>query len=414
MMDSPDPVSSNQINSSTFRILVFNWNHQGVRIGESLDLDELDSHRESYTSGYLYDYQLADFLPQIMNRVQRVKPHLFVFGSQEDASPGSYLHSHLLIQELQKIGYSLLERTRLMGVGRVSVKALQQGDLKLRGIRLSVYCHQTILPAMLQARQQLEKKFQDLAAAGSIESASLVQEYVSNSLTRNKGASCCYLPLPTGKVLALICAHLPHDSKSLLETKERDDTLVRQTAIQHINICFNYIYQKFVTQIPLVSSVLYLGDLNYRLPGQTQELNQLTNPNLLHQLYLERDELYAQMRIGNIYSLEEGVANRGPEFLPTCKMRHDRFNFGRIDQQKTCRDSTGIDQQKTEKLETSQLYNLGKRGQRFPSWADRILYKSLDHSSRLDCLEYDSLDYPGVMSLSDHQMVYGLFQLAGR
>jgi hypothetical protein len=328
------------------KTFVFTWNNQGIRLSSSL----------KETNEDFFVTEPADFLPALLGKIQEDRPDLVAFGLQEDPEPGSHFHSHLLPGEMKKVGFALVERTKLMGVGKVTVKALWGGDLKFRGIRLSVY-----------ARQDW------------VDCISSFSDYYVDSLCRSKGAVVIYVSIPGFSTIAFICCHLPFDSFSLIESKRTNDQMVRQTSLQETNIFFNNVVHRFVV-CQQIKHVFYFGDMNFRVSGtDAAEVAQalLVNP---HDIYQTRDELLQQMRKETIYSFNEGIDNQGPSFLPTCKMVKKR-------------------------IRGFFPWKLGKNQQRVPSWCDRILYREAK------CLFYASFDQGETMRLSDHAAVVGLFEI---
>jgi len=76
--------------------------------------------------------------------------------------------------------------------------------------------------------------------------------------------------------------------------------------------------------------------------------------------------------------LEEGIANNGPCFLPTCKMSKNR-------------------------LPLDPIYNMGTDFYRMPSWCDRIL-----QTPGLKCTVYDRFEHSAMTS--DHCGVYAILE----
>src|SRR5579884_858665 len=89
-------------------IFVFSWNTESVRLSETLSVEEATVNRQNYLSGYRFSYHVPDFFPYLTELIQHKNPDIVVIGFQEDAYPGSYFHSHLLIQEMPKYGYKLV------------------------------------------------------------------------------------------------------------------------------------------------------------------------------------------------------------------------------------------------------------------------------------------------------------------
>lgn len=352
-------------------ILVITWNTQSNRLAESINPETLKTHRET---GYLWRQgSISDFWIPLKEKIEKERPFAVVIGFQEDVRPGSYFHSHLLPEEMDKIGYEFYDRSTLMGVGQTTAEGLANADVFVRGIRLSVY---------LKKGSRIKPRYQS--------------ESYHSSLFRNKGGIAVYLSLPNDEVVAIINTHFPFDASSLIETVQKKNFMIRQTALFNQNNFYNEMYQKLVIEAPARPQYLILlGDLNYRiLPFQNYSAKQTgeillktlsENPEEYSQLIDKYDELRQQIRKGNVYQVREGIKDVGPCFAPTCKMNRERDPG-----------ESGLEN-----------YSLGKYDQRVPSHADRILYQSLETATRtLECLEYDRFDY-GVMAKSDHAGVLG-------
>ena len=124
-----------------YKIMVFSWNTESVCLGETLDVKEYNN-KSNYKINY--NCQLPDFYYELEKMIKNNNIDIVVIGFQEDRFPGSYFHSHLLPNELSKIGYKLLKRNKLMGVGITTYKGILNGDTFVRGLRLSVYIKNTV------------------------------------------------------------------------------------------------------------------------------------------------------------------------------------------------------------------------------------------------------------------------------
>lgn len=372
-----------------YRIMVFSWNTKSISLCETLDVDIADQHRSGTFTSWRYPSIIPDFYPKWAELIQDNNPDIIVIGFQEDRHPGSYFHSHLLPEQMPLLEYKLIKRTKLMGVGVTSFRGLQNLDPIRRGIRVSIY-------AKISLAALIEKEEIELRGVMGNNGQS---EYVcSSSLTRSKGATASYLVLPGYGRLVFICCHLPFHAKSLITERFYKNKMLRQNELNYSNTCFNNIIEDLVFfKNPMPTYVFYFGDFNYRLadPRPATEVANLFNQNpndkeFFYNMYTMYDELKDQMRRGNIYEFLEGIENKGPMFLPTCKMEKGR-------------DTNDIECQ----------WKTGKYDQRVPSWCDRIIYNKYgDDHHTLQCTYYDRFDSGDVMSQSDHAGVIGLFDLS--
>lgn len=372
--------------------MVFSWNTESVSLSETMDSNISDYNRTSlspYVPGlttWQYTCFIPDFFPKLVDSILKTTPDLVVIGFQEDRHPGSYFHSHLLPEEMPKIGYGLVKRTRLMGVGVTSYKGLLKGDLYQRGIRVSIYAKLDLIPI-------IEKE--EINMRASIGNDGQCEYICSSILTRGKGATASYIILPGFGRLAFICCHLPFSSNSLILERNYQNPMLRQNEINESNICFNNIIENLVLfNDPVPTHVIYFGDFNYRIadPRSAVDVSSEFNRHIgdisyMHNIYNKYDELYEQMRRKNIYDFSEGINNNGPMFSPTCKMVKGRDQF-------------------------DLQWETGREDQRIPSWCDRILYEKFnDPDHELICMDYNRFDYGIAMAQSDHAAVIALFVL---
>lgn len=356
----------------TLKLFVITWNTQSNRFTETMNSEIVHQHREADYTTWRYCGHIPDFWQELSTKISAINPTVVIVAFQEDARPGSYFHSHLLPEEMSKLNYTLYDRTTLMGVGQTSVNGLSEGDVFVRGLRLSVYMH-------AQARLQTEPQWTSLS--------------YTPSFFRNKGAVAIYLTLPNRKVLAIVNMHLPFDATSLSQTVEQKDAMIRQNAVFCQDQFYNEAYRKLVLEAPSRPDYsLVMGDLNYRMCAFIDWSAQKTGQVILNtlkdipefiKLINTYDELRQEFKRGNIYTLSEGVEDSGPLFPPTGKLKHKR-DPGEID----------ID-----------AYSLGKKDQRVPSFPDRIL-----HSPEIKCTEYARFDN-GIMTKSDHAAVIGIYSI---
>lgn len=127
-------------------IFCVTFNTQSVRLCENLDPKVVTEHRRPTSYGYisipstwLYNCEIADFIVPLLEKINTQRPTILAFAFQEDVSPASYFHSHLLPGILPQYGYTLLDRINLMGIGKTTITALAERDIKTRGLRLSIY-----------------------------------------------------------------------------------------------------------------------------------------------------------------------------------------------------------------------------------------------------------------------------------
>ena len=381
-----------------YKIIVFSWNTESVCLGETLDVKDY-YNKSNYKINY--NCELPDFYYELEKIIKNNDIDIVVIGFQEDRFPGSYFHSHLLPSELSKLGYKLLKRNKLMGVGITTYKGILNGDTFVRGLRLSVYIKKTIV------RTQSVENTQSVKNISVIENPN--DRYICSSLlTRSKGGIIISLNISLlnniNIKIGFICAHLPFNSKSIIDERIYMNKMLRQNELNHTNTCFNKIIENLVLNCEFISDnslshdfLIYFGDFNYRLSDH-RPANIVANELLLNRnddmyfsnIYNNNDELKEQINRKNIYDFDEGIDNKGPLFLPTCKMLKNRFK-------------------------NNSFWKLGKNNHRIPSWCDRILYKkytnNYNSNYNLKCIYYDRFDVGNTMSKSDHCGVISIFKI---
>ena len=371
------------------KILVFSWNTKSIRLSNAAG-EQSWSYLPTFSKG-----EDPDFFEAFIEYVKKHDPQIIVIGFQEDACPGSHFHSQYLPNKMPAHGYYLLRRSKMIGVGITTYKALRELDIKARGLRTSLYVQGHLLPKVTDADKTLESNI-----------GSLTKEYIcAPTVFRGKGASAIYLQIPThdNKLLsiAFINTHLPFNSKGLMQSHMRNNPIIRQNDVFIQNVCFNRIHESLVLDLPMrFDYIFYFGDFNYRLKGVPDAVkmancfeesyrNGSANEALAayQKIYLEHDELYDQMSKQLIYKYSEGKENIGPMFLPTCKLHKNRYQpYG--------------------------IFRTGLNGQRSPSWTDRILYSLNSNTFDCQCLDYDRFDVGTTMKLSDHGAILGLFEIS--
>lgn len=383
------------------KIMIFSWNHQAVRIGDSID----EAKRGEWSLAQIYESYPPDFFTYVESIIEHHSPDVVVFGSQEDAIPGSYFHSDFLPKKMADLYYNLQKRTRLMGLGIETYKALKTFDFKLRGLRLSIYT-KPHLTGVIELEERGMRDF--LGEKGQL------WANCSFPILQSKGAVASYLKIPGMDPIVFICAHLPFDAESIKQAFLHHNSEIRKKAINYSNLSFNYLLQELIFNVKLeglcldnrdaltsldVGHVFFFGDLNYRvfsLERNMEERFMDDSAENLREIYRKYDELYKELRDGRLLlDFQEGIDNRGPLFLPTCKMTKPR---------KTLETADTI----------GDIFNVGS-GQRKPSWCDRILHcdrKDTVHHTM--CIEYDRLDEGDTMKKSDHAAIYGVYEFERR
>lgn len=303
--------------------------------------------------------------PQISDN----KPDIVVFGTQEDRKPGSYLQSDVFPSLLSPLGYTLVTKTRMMGLGKTCYKGVFSMDLFTRGCRVSCYVRNELVPLTIAT----------------------TTTYTCCFYTRNKGAAVVYCTIQGYQPCVFICCHMPFDSQSLDPSSPWTRSASR--------ICLsNYYLNQIIEQIVITPDYLtyIFGDLNYRMTADLGDITytNLTNSNSSFGIcglstpkyefadvlnYIEQfDEFRQQVSKANIPYLEEGPLL----FAPTNKLQVNR-------------------------LPGELSWRRGKRNQRNPSWTDRIC-GMFNGDDRPRCIYYNRYENETTIH-SDHCAVIALW-----
>lgn len=349
----------------------------------------------------------------IVGRIRSYTPDLVSIGYQEDVKPGSSFHSSTLPAVMMMMGYILIKRGRMMGIGSTSFK-----NGKCRGLRLSVYGIKNVAISIVNYEYESIYRCNmipipkyDLYYQNFVQQISTVHnidryefESYYSSIWKNKGAIAIYLTFRYCQkvhTLLFINVHLPFNSSRLLS--------IYSPPIEQ-DIMFNEIYNYFILfknrygeavehniNRPRPSHVILMGDLNYRVHPTDNitvldMIDKLRDSKYRRQMYLEMDELLHEMNRKVIPYMDEGVD--GPyTFMPTCKRSKPRSSLKLKQIGETIYQSSYAG------------YKPGHLQQRYPSWCDRILHIGLT------CILYDSFYIPDIMDQSDHDGVYSIHKL---
>jgi hypothetical protein len=395
-----------------FKILVFDFNSGGVRWCETGSQAQADKNRSGFRALLFKPPCVApDFFESIRNSIlgADTQPDLVVFSTQEEASSGTYFHSDFLPSRMPDIGYALLKREVLEGVGEIPSgnpilgkdSGINVGNVTNSAIRMSIYVKPELVTLLRSSERRLDQiwgnKGQDTLTCRSGE--------------RKSGAICAYVWHPTFGHFAFINVQLP--SGAGVVRAGRDYATFREGIKASNKICLINIMNQFVNDVYQYNApdhVILMGDMNYELVVPDRRpldvasviANNLT-ANGLRDIYQKYDELAQAIKELPLRQFKEGVGGQGPIFMPTWKLLRNRPS--------TC--SPKKDQGKLE-APVDQCFDVARQGVSFPAWRDRILFGEFGSSNyTLNCQDYQRID-TGNMNKSTHAGVIGLFTLVAR
>ena len=387
--------------SSPFSIMCFSWNASGLRLCETMSQSKADESRKGFRAFISMKQPCIspDFFEGIRDIIREKQPGLVVMVTEDEDKSDTYFHSDLLPTAMPEIGYGLLKRDKLQGVGEVASKVPQikvpTGKPSGSALRISIYAKNDYLSGF-KSEEKVIKKF--FGNDGQVESTCRAGDRIS-------GAIASYVWHETYGKFVFIAVNLPSGSDSLKVGKGLDYATYRSAIKSANNICLISLLNKFVGSVPTESKpdhIFLLGDMNYDIvvPNKTNmevvsELAANISASKIKELQTS-DELKGAL--GEALSgFKEGVSGEGPLFMPTWRLARNR-----PDNCVPAADSTKIDITCFGEPNES----LGGIG-----WHDRILYKeNMTSNYMAHCLAYNRLDVKN-MHASTHAGVTALFEM---
>ena len=241
-----------------------------------------------------------------------------VMVTEDEDKSDTYFHSDLLPAAMPEIGYGLLKRDKLEGVGEVASKAqlikVPTGRPSGSALRMSIYARNEVLPS-LRAEEKLIKKF--FGNNGQVGATCRQGDRVS-------GAIAAYVWHETYGKFVFIATNLPSGADALKVGKGLDYQSYRAASKSANSLCLIRLLSKFVDglkQEARPDHVFLLGDLNYDVvvPNKRNvevisELAANLSATKLKELQ-GADELRMAMNEVPLLGFKEGVSNEGPLFL---------------------------------------------------------------------------------------------------
>lgn len=322
-------------------VFVFTWNTQSTQI----DYDSI-------------------FVHALIEKIRESACDIVIIGLQEDSIRDSKLIGddiNLIRNEIHD-EYSLLETVTLSGWGITTYKALVENwEYLPRGLRLAIF-----------------KKKESSVDVYAVIPKIMICPGLKEWFTCGKGGVAITLNTNFG-LITVLNMHLPFSSSSLHGN--------RYPALSWQANCFKQLCNE--ANVFASDYFILLGDLNFRVQLGNDTASSIGKKLFIEEGYIqtllgERDEL----RVLQSYAVMdppflEGINDSGPQFLPTCKLRHGRGSIS---------------------SEGEHVYKYGKKDQRAPSWCDRILHRGFE------CTYYDRWDHSD-MNNSDHASVIGIYTL---
>lgn len=388
-----------------FTIMCFTWNASGLRLCETLSQDKANLSRK----GFFVTKKpclTPNFFEEIRIAINTRQPGLVVMSTQDEDSNDTYFHSKLLPNSMTEIGYSLLKRDKLDGVGEaasgVVLTRVPTGTPSGSALRISIYARNEIIKDL---------HVENIHQKGILNFFSRNNKAVSTKTTcvqgnRISGAIATYVWHDMYGKFVFIATHLPSGVKPLRIRKDLDYQSYRAASKSANNICLIKLYNEFITSISQdlrPDHIFLLGDLNYDIvipdKRNVEIISELaSNLSAAKLKSLQKfDELNKAMEDVPLNGFKEGVSAEGPLFMPTWRLARGRRD--------ACSPSDNINSVQTSCFGAPND-ELGSVG-----WHDRILYKELMTSNYIaHCTDYNRIDIKNIHA-STNAGVLGFFEM---
>lgn len=390
--------------ASPFTIMCFSWNASGLRLCETMSQSKADAARKGFKAFVTWKQPCLapDFFEYIRNIIRSKQPGLVIMSTEDEDKSDTYFHSDLLPASMPEIGYSLLKRDQLYGIGTVAsgvpLTRVPTGNPSGSALRMSIYARNDMI-----GQFKLEEK-----AIGKFFSNDGQVEATCKQAGRKAGAIAAYVWHETYGKFAFIATHLPDGINSLNVGKGLDYASYRVASRSANALCLLDLLRTMVDSLPQESKpdhVILMGDLNYDIvvPNKrnieivTELATNLSAANLKElQKY---DELKKAMTEAPLENFKEGVTNEGPLFMPTWHLARGR--------PASCDPGAGGTGGKVDVT----CFADAPEGMGGVGWHDRILYKELMTSRYMaHCIEYNRIDVAN-MHASTHAGVTAFFEM---
>jgi hypothetical protein len=389
--------------AAPFSIMCFAWNASGLKLCETMSQSKADAARTGFKAFITMKKPCItpDFFEGIRAVVLRRKPSLVVMSTEDEDSSDSYFHSDLLPGSMPEIGYTLLKRNKVAGVGgnfpASANENIVTGKPYGSALRMSIYARDDVHAELQMEERQISKFFGN---DGQLED-------VCNQGGRVSGAIGAYVWHPTYGKFLFIATRLASGLDAFQVGKNLDYDSYRVANRASNSLCLINIMNRFINTIAVDSRpdhIFLMGDLNYNIAGggwtNTQLIEHVSSDisAAAMQKLQQYDELKWAKSEPPLLGFKEGVSDQGPLFMPNWPLKRNR-------------DQGCVPTNASEKISPYCFSDVpGEIGG--IGWHDRILYKEASTSNyAAHCLSYASLDInnmhastnAGVMALFDMQ-----------
>jgi len=422
-------------NSTGVKIMAFTWNTDGLSICKSNVTKKVGAKTQKV--GNIINTKncvVPDFMEELRDKIKQenTRPHILIFSTQGEPNKNTYFKD-FLNDTLSTIGYYRISYQKFENISEVQSGNKVRTEFKDGAIRQSIFIENSFKDNIVKIKS---------TSLGYLFNTALTPVQTTNCQDgeRNSGAIATYIQLLGYGTIALITVHLPAGVRALgvNSGKSEDYAYYRENIRAANRLCMLHIIEKFIVKVKDDFNLHYailMGDLNYTIEGAIQSGSKSYKNSLefiekaipdktrdfssyARNLYRGTDrpdvnnikyadELRQEIETSKtrLSIFQEGVNNKGPEFLPNWNMLSiDASKKGEAKREKRMKNCL----KKTESA--SLCYD---NSEFHPCWRDRILYANAGKTTddqKIKCVEYYSYD-SGNINYSDHAAIVGIFDI---
>ena len=387
--------------TAPFSIMCFAWNASGLKLCETMSQTKADEARKGFKAFVTMKKPCVapDFFEDIRAIIRARNPSLVVMTTEDEDRSDTYFHAELLPNSMPEIGYALLKRDKLEGVGESGLipAKIATGNPSGNALRISIYARNELMAGFRIEERRLGQFFGNDGQA----------EIVCKQGDRASGAIGAYVWHETYGKFLFIATRLASGSEMLKVGNGLDYNTYRVATRSANTLCLIAILNAFVNSLPAEARpdhVVLLGDLNYDVvvPGKknieiVSQLASNLSADKIKELQKFDELAKAMLEDGPLYGFKEGQGAQGPLFMPTWRLAR-----GRPD---AC-----VPDKDNNKVATT-CFGAANEALGSLGWHDRILYKeAMTSNYMLSCSGYNRLDVKN-MHQSTHAGVIALFEV---
>lgn len=348
--------------------LLLTWNTDQLKLCETELQDEADLTRRSWKNK-LYRRPTCvapDILTVIRTQTNTHQPELVAICTQDEATKGSYFHSKALPHAMKELGYRLLAKER----------ANAQAYVAPLGVTMSIYAQAKLTNySVVRQSHSTECRY-----AGNV---TMVASFIKITHPRYGLQTFVGIDVP-----AYLSIKHPYHSQGPVTTQEE----FNEDAARNNEVAQKCLRSLVYPQLAKGTRAYIMGDFGQKFIHTQVDHATYIDYHTLRKAanageHLEVYDPMVPFRREHLSEFLEGVADRGPQFPPTCGLRVGRpvdcFNTNE---------------------ECFPFRRSGTLG-----WCDRILYRPAADDRQAQITEYEAVDVLSTTE-SGNQAVYAVAQ----